>query len=1081
MKIMMKRTIFLPLIILPLMLNLLLSQQNVHKVQQILDQDTHTFYDIKNAVDQSWEHYPDSLKKGGWKQFKRWEYFWTMRTYPDGKFPSTQIILNEFTEAQKERKKNESVHSNYKWNLLGPDTQPKSLSGVREQGIGRVNRIRINPKNSNELWAGTASGGVWKSTNKGETWKSLDFTSFLSLGVSDMAISPTDPKIVYVAPGDIESAYTKSFYTIGLIKTTDGGNTWELTGFDATLDQGRQIGTVLVHPEDPDIVIIGTNSGIEKSTDGGKTWDKKLASGYFTDMEFMPENPDVVYGSTISYSGNATIYMSKDGGDSWENSITVPGGLRIALAVSIESPDYLFALNASASTRGFHSYYLSTDQGETWEWKLTKDDLPNILGWYKGTGNDLSGQGAYDLSLAVSPKNSEIAFAGGINIWKTNSLGYSWDLSSHWFGGFSKPYVHADIHDLVYSRKGDALYAAHDGGLDVSFDNGMTWNFISSSISNTQFYRIGSSQTNAGIIYGGSQDNGTSRYYNGEWHHIYAGDGMECIVDPTNHERVYVSMYYGNFARSINGGMTFDDMINENITGTKGAWVTPLVISPSDPNMLFAAYEDVWMSDNHGSPGSWEKISKFNINSKLYSMAVAPSDTNYIYACTLGTIHYSYDGGDTWDKIPTPSGAISYITVDPKNPRRFWVTISSFNENNKVYEYNGGEFINLSGNLPNVPVNCLVYQKNSPDRIFIGNDLGVYYSDYGSGIWERYGKDLPNVVVNELEIQESASLLRAGTYGRGIWETDLINCNLPMPEVTIIGKTELCEGEEVILEAEEGYDKYLWTNGETTRTITVTESGGYAVTVDDGGNCKARSELINIEVHTIPNLDIIIRGDTPFCQGDSVQLSASFGFTDYQWSNGQTGRSIYISSPGEYNLSAYTSDDCEARSEPILIEMIPTVKPQISQSENILISTPADSYQWYLDDNLIEGATFRQLEISELGTYRVEITDDNGCEVMSDPVKILSGIKDVYEDGKFLSIQPNPNKGSFRIELMLPETHEFEIAIVDLSGKTVYQQQEFYQDGVLSLDMNLSGIPSGAYFVNINFADTTLVKKLIIE
>jgi photosystem II stability/assembly factor-like uncharacterized protein len=1077
----MKRFFILQLFVLPFLLSVAFSQQNVHNVQQVLNKDNQNFYEIRDAMDQSWDHYPDTLKRGGWKQFKRWEYFWTMRTYPNGEFPNPDIIVNEFNEAQKERKRNESMLSTHKWKLLGPISSPVSVGGVREQGIGRVNRIRINPKNSDELWAGTASGGVWKSTDKGATWKSMDFTSFLSLGVSDIAISPTDPKIVYVATGDIEPAYSKAFYTIGLIKTTDGGDSWQITGYDATIDQGRQVGTVLVHPENPDIVIIGTNSGIEKSTDGGATWDKKYFTGYFTDMEFMPGNPDVVYGSTISYSGNATIFVSKDGGDTWKSAITINGALRIALAVSEDEPDFLFSLNASASTRGFHSYYVSSDQGDTWEWQTTINDVPNILGWYRGTGSDQSGQGSYDLALAVSPANVEVAYSGGINIWKTSTLGFNWDLTSHWFGGFNQPYVHADIHDLVFSRKGDALYAAHDGGLDVSFDNGASWNFISIGISNTQYYRIGSAQTEPEIIYGGSQDNGTSRYYNGEWQHIYAGDGMECAVDPTDHNRVYVSMYYGNFARSINGGLNFDDMINENVTGTKGAWVTPLVVSQSDPNMIFAGYDEVWMSENYGTAGTWKKISNFNISSKLYSMAVAPSDPDHIYACTLGTIHYTYDGGQTWSKMPTPSGAISYITVDPNNPKRFWVTISSYNENNKVYEWNRDEFINLSGNLPNVPVNCIAYQKDSPDRLFIGNDLGVYYTDYGSGIWERYGTDLPNVVVNDLEIHETENLLRAGTYGRGVWEIDLLNCNLPSPQVTVTGETDFCEGDEATLEAEEGYASYLWTNGETTRSITVTETGNYAVTVDDGGECKARSELIEINVWEVPDLSVITRGDNPFCQGDSVQLSGGFGFEDYRWSNGETGRSIYVKEPGEYILTAFTENGCEGTAEPVVLEMIPTVKPKVTQSDNKLISSEADNYQWYLNDKEMEGENSQEVIVKEIGTYRVAVTDENGCEVMSDPIEISSDVEDSIDDGQFLGIHPNPNKGSFRLEVMLPEATEFDISVVNLIGMTVYEESRYYENGILALDMNLKGVPAGVYFVNIKYGSATLVKKLVIE
>jgi len=248
-------------------------------------------------------------------------------------------------------------------------------------------------------------------------------------------------------------------------------------------------------------------------------------------------------------------------------------------------------------------------------------------------------------------------------------------------------------------------------------------------------------------------------------------------------------------------------------------------------------------NDNYGG-GNWTRLSSFGSNQTLVAIAVALSDTNVIYAANYSDLYASYNGGFTWNSIYTSSSsAITSIAVDPQDPKRLWVTKSGFTPSDKVLEINNGEVSNLSGNLPNVPVNAIVYQKNSPDRLFIGTDIGVFYTDYSSAYWEKYGDDMPNVVINDIEINygaNSQTKLRAATYGRGIWEADVINCNYQSPAITYTGATSFCEGDSVILsvnlpdqpnDAEQPQEplNYIWSNGSTSRSIVVKESGAYSV------------------------------------------------------------------------------------------------------------------------------------------------------------------------------------------------------------------------------------------------------------
>ena len=318
------------------------GQLTLEKLDQL---DNPNFFQIKEANEQYWKDIPIEERKG-WKQFKRWEYFWGKRTFPTGKFPDTKPLLDEINKLRtnKEIKKNDMTLSTKEWKLLGPIEHPEVTSGLRQQGLGRINRVRFHPTNLNEIWIGSASGGVWKTVDGGKNWINFPFTEFLSLGVSDIAISESNPNIVFVATGDIEPANSKKFYTIGLLKTTDSGLSWSVTGMSSTLQQGKQVGSVLVHPSDPNIVITGTNDGIYKSTDGGETFTQKRSGGYFVDLEFMPGNPNVIYGSTLSWGGEGNIFRSTNLGDTWSVSQTISGVNRIAIAVTSANPSRVYAL-----------------------------------------------------------------------------------------------------------------------------------------------------------------------------------------------------------------------------------------------------------------------------------------------------------------------------------------------------------------------------------------------------------------------------------------------------------------------------------------------------------------------------------------------------------------------------------------------------------------------------------------------------------------------------------------------------------------------------------------------------------------
>ena len=274
-------------------------------------------------------------------------------------------------------------------------------------------------------------------------------------------------------------------------------------------------------------------------------------------------------------------------------------------------------------------------------------------------------------------------------------------------------------------------------------------------------------------VTGGAQDNGTSMWNGSSWDYILGGDGMETLIDWSDADVIYGSQYNGSLNRSTDGGNSWD-YITPN---SSGAWVTPYIIHPTNPQILYGGYTGIWKKTNRGN--SWTELtSAINIG-QLDALEISRSNPNYIYGASSGTLYRTTDGGNNWTMLFSPSGSssnITYIAISDTDPNKIWVTYSGYTNDEHVYKSldAGDTWTNVSINLPNLPVNCVVYQSGSTnDAIYIGNDEGVYYINNDMSEWVSYNNGLPKVIVKELEIQYSSSKLRAATYGRGMFESDL--------------------------------------------------------------------------------------------------------------------------------------------------------------------------------------------------------------------------------------------------------------------------------------------------------------------
>jgi len=772
----MKRIIFLLSILLITISTFAQEQSWV----QMMQDPSANFYDIQKAFYSQWKDKTPS-KGQGYKQFKRWENFMEPRVYPSGKL-SHDVIASELIKVVNDNNlKSRGQAQIANWQPLGPTNVPANGLSYASAGIGRVNCVRFDPSNVNNIWIGTPGGGLWKSTNGGLNW-TTNTDAFSTLGIADIAIDPTNSNVMYVATGDADGGDT---YSIGILKTIDGGSTWNTTGLTFVTSSYRKVTRILINPTDPNIIIATTNLGVYRSTNGGTNFTAVITSGTFFDLEFKPGDPTVVYAASYSGSGTAKLYYSTNGGTSFSIASGLPSTdvLRISIAVTPASPTTVYALVANSTDNGYKGLYKSTNSGVSY---TLIHSSPNILSGDE-TASSSGGQGWYDLTLAVSPLDANLLYVGGVNVWKSTNGGSSFTITGHWYAGSSGtlPFVHADQHYLEFMPNSSTIISCNDGGIRKSTNNGSSWTDLSNGLQIMQFYKISGAATNANIVYGGAQDNGTNRKSSSTWSSVYGGDGMKCIVDPTNANIVYASTQYGGLVKSTNGGSSFGSM--KPAGSPDGNWITPYALHPTTTSTMYAGYNEIYKSTNSGT--SWTVVTSNLSSGALYSsLVIAPSDGNYVYASTSNKLFKTINGGTSWSNIttglPVSSASITNIAIAADDPNVVYVTFSGYSASNKVFKsVNGGStWTNISTGLPNLPVNCIVVQNGSDGGIYVGTDIGVYYKS-NTQAWTSFMTNLPNVSVRDLEIHYGTNKIRAATFGRGLWESDLFNTPVALAPV----------------------------------------------------------------------------------------------------------------------------------------------------------------------------------------------------------------------------------------------------------------------------------------------------------
>ena len=671
---------------------------------------------------------------------------------------------------------------------------------------GRTRGLMVDVSDAErKTWlAGTAGGGIWKTTDAGATWKNTT-ADLPNLATTTLAQSASSPAIVYAGTGE---GYLNvgGIRGDGLFKSTDHGETWQAVSSTSGNGGFSYVNSISIHPQNPNNLIVATNSGIFVSHDGGLSWQQTF-SGRAQSLVANPQNPQTLY---LGVNGMG-VYRSTDRGKTWlARTSSIGDGYsfgRVEVALAPNDTTHVYAaFDASYNSNHLTRLWVSRDATATWATLMATSNTET---------NWLGDQGWYDHLITVNPSNKNEVIVGGIDLVKltiqgsafshkhlTNAYGSSsclkYFISSCNVSGSSTD-VHPDQHQVVAwanSKGSITLLAANDGGVYVSEDNGGNWR-STASMPTTQFYSA-SKKTGTDAYLGGTQDNGT--WMTGDnplptdrWKQALGGDGFGTVWHASNPNWLIGSLYYNDLRVSKNGGVTWASVSGIGDSGSGNAnFVTRIAYNPLSPDVLLVGgVSGVWKSTDFGTswkvvlPGSpWGKTSA-RIETSL-------SDPKIVWAgsgLTGGRIMYvSRDQGETYQAVQgytkSTIGTVTSLATHPfqdstayalysvagapkilrtEDLGKTWEDISQFE----------GRTSSANG-FPDVAVYALLVLPHQPNTIWAGTEIGLVESTDNGKTWHMANNGLPAAAIWDMEVVDDEIVI--ATHGRGIW-------SLTVPEI----------------------------------------------------------------------------------------------------------------------------------------------------------------------------------------------------------------------------------------------------------------------------------------------------------
>lgn len=702
----------------------------------------------------------------------------------------------------------------------------KTVSGMKLRGIGpsvmggRIADIAIHSSDLSTWYVAVGSGNLWKTTNRGITWTPI-FENVSTYSIGTVTIDPNNPNVIWVGTGENVSGRHVGWGD-GVYKSTDAGKTWKNMG----LTKSEHIGKILVDPRNSDVILVaaegplwsaGGERGLYKSTDGGNSWKLVLQIDQYTgvtDIEFNPENPDIVYAAAyqrfrrtwalMAGGPNSGIYKSTNNGERFTKIKTgLPAGDvgKIGLAVTPADPNRVYAtIEANDKEKGF---YRSTDQGASWEKRNSY-----ISG---GTGPH------YYQELEASPHDPDLVYQMDVFLHITRDGGKTIDYLGN---GREK---HSDNHALwIDPTNGNHMIAGSDGGLYETFDGGTFWRHFS-NLPISQFYKLGLDNSEPFYnIVGGAQDLGTligpSRttsvegILNRDWYVPLGADGYGSLYDPEDNNTAYMETQQGNLQRL---NVATGELIGirpqpaPDEAPERWNWDSPIHISPHDHNRIYFGSQRLWQSDNRGD--SWEAIrADLTTNTNRYELTLmdrvwsvddlydngamskyatlttiseSPQVEGLLYTGSDdGLIHVSEDGGRHWRRSNLPKGvpARSFINDIEASPLEENVVFSVVDAH-KFGDYapyifmstdRGNTWKSISGDLPASTIVWAIKQDHlSSDLLFIGAEDGMYFSLNKGVNWVKL-KGAPTIPFRDITTHTRDNDLVGATFGRGFYILD---------------------------------------------------------------------------------------------------------------------------------------------------------------------------------------------------------------------------------------------------------------------------------------------------------------------
>ena len=699
---------------------------------------------------------------------------------------------------------NPALFSSMEWRSIGP-----------HRG-GRVVAVAGDPVDPMAFYFGACAGGLWKSTDGGTYWRNVSDGFFNTSAVGAVAVSDSDPNVVYVGMGEA-CLRGNVCHGDGVYRSTDGGGSWTHLGLEDT----RHIARVRVHPGDPDLVYVaamghafGSNDdrGVFRSKNGGKSWEKilfKSSRAGATDLSMDPNNPRILFAAIyqaqrypwifVSGGPDSGLHKSTDGGDTWTDITDnpgLPGGLkgRIGVAVSPAKEGRVWAM-IEAEDGGL---FRSDDGGETWE---QVSDNPDIRGrpWYYS-------------HVFADPQDAETVYILEGSAYRSVDGGRN-------FTNVQTP--HGDNHDLwIDPHNPKRMIEGHDGGACVSYNAGASWSTIYNQPT-AQFYHVTTDNGFPYRVYGAQQDNTTmslpSRSITGaisqaNWHPVGGGESGYIAVHPTDPDVVYAGNHSNGYVSRYNHrtGQVHNVMVWPESSSGWGAkdmryrfqWTFPILFSPHNPNVLYVTGNHVFRSTDQGS--SWEEISPDLTRNDVTKMEVSGGPisldgTNAEFYCTVfafaespveqgilwagsddGLVHVSRNGGDSWQDVTPPNlpewALISIIEPSPHDAATAYVAATRYKlDDLKPYLYMTNDFgktwQKIVNGIPEEDFTRVV--REDPERrglLYAGTEYGAYISFDNGANWQSLRQNLPVVPIHDLAVKNGD--LVAATHGRSFWIMD---------------------------------------------------------------------------------------------------------------------------------------------------------------------------------------------------------------------------------------------------------------------------------------------------------------------